>query len=112
MGMDYGMLSLEKTDKGFLLSQISCKEADKGGEEVTHATVPLSAGELFLRVEVTPDASCRFSYSMDGKKFISLGQSFTAREGKWIGAKMGLFCSRPVRNNDGGRVLVDSFIVE
>src|SRR5690606_38549344 len=54
----------------------------------------------------------RFSYSMDGKKFISLGQSFTAREGKWIGAKMGLFCSRPVSNNDGGRVVVDSFIVD
>lgn len=50
--------------------------------------------------------------NMDGKIFISLGQSFTAREGKWIGAKMGLFCSRPVSNNDGGRVVVDSFIVE
>jgi len=112
MGMDYGMLSLEKTDKGFTLSQVSCKNADKKGEEVVHASVPLTDGELFLRVEVAPDASCRFSYSEDGKKFVPLGNSFTAREGKWIGAKMGLFCSRPVRNNDGGRLLVDSFIVE
>lgn len=112
MGMDYGMLSLEKTDKGFTLSQVSCKNADKKGEEKVHASVPLTDGELFLRVEVAPDASCRFSYSEDGKKFVPLGNSFTAREGKWIGAKMGLFCSRPVRNNDGGRLLVDSFIVE
>ena len=112
MGMDYALLALEKRDEGFTLSQIGCKDADREGEEVIHASVPLSAGALFLRVEVEPDASCRFSYSMDGKKFISLGQSFTAREGKWIGAKMGLFCSRPVSNNDGGRVVVDSFIVD
>jgi hypothetical protein len=63
-------------------------------------------------VEVEPDAGCRFSYSLDGRKFTSLGASFTAREGKWIGAKMGFFCSRPVSNNDGGRVVLNSFIVE
>jgi beta-xylosidase len=112
MGMDYAMLALEKTDMGFTLSQISCKNADKKEEEVTHASVPLTDGELFLRVEVAPDASCRFSYSEDGNKFMPLGNSFTAREGKWIGAKIGLFCSRPVSNNDGGRVVVDSFIVD
>lgn len=112
IGMDYAMLALEKTDKGFILSQISCLNADKEGEEIVHATIPLQEGDLFLRVEVEPDASCRFSYSRDGKKFVPLGNSFTAREGKWIGAKMGLFCSRPVSNNDGGRVVVDSFIVD
>lgn len=112
MGMDYAMLSLEKTAEGFSLSQINCKDADKEGEEVIHATVPLSTGALYLRVEVEPDAGSRFSYSLDGRKFTSLGASFTAREGKWIGAKMGFFCSRPVSNNDGGRVVLDSFIVE
>ena len=29
MGMDYAMLSLEKTALGFSLSEISCKDADK-----------------------------------------------------------------------------------
>lgn len=112
MGLDYAMLVLEKTDKGFTLSQVSCVNADKGGEEVDHASIPVATGNLFLRVEVDPDALCRFSYSMDGNKYMRLGKAFSAKEGKWIGAKMGLFCSRPVSNNDGGRVVVDSFIVD
>jgi len=32
------------------------------------------------------------SYSPDGKDFSRIGKPFTAREGKWIGAKPGLFC--------------------
>jgi hypothetical protein len=52
-----------------------------------------------------------FSYSSDGKKYRTLGNPFQAREGKWIGAKIGLFCSRPVSNNDGGRVEADWFEV-
>jgi len=32
---------------------------------------------------------CNFSYSLDGKKYESLGVPFQAREGQWIGAKVG-----------------------
>ena len=36
MGMDYAGLILENTDKGLVLSQVSCLKADKGTpEEVT-----------------------------------------------------------------------------
>ena len=38
---------------------------------------------------------CNFSYSLDGKKYESLGVPFQAREGQWIGAKVGMFCTRP-----------------
>lgn len=112
MGMDYGMLALEKTAAGFTLSQISCRNADKKGEEVVHESVPLSKGEIFLRVEIAPDNTCRFSYSENGTKFTPLGTKFSIREGKWIGAKMGFFCTRPISNNDGGRAEIDSFIVD
>lgn len=53
---------------------------------------------------------CNFSYSLDGKKFRLLGETFQAREGKWIGAKVGTFCTRPaIRTNDGGWTDVDWF---
>ena len=53
---------------------------------------------------------CQFSYSLDGKKFRPLGETFQAREGKWIGAKVGMFCTRPaIRANDGGWADVDWF---
>ena len=73
--------------------------------------------EVWLRVTVKSvpcegnvnDAICSFSYSTDGKKFVRLGDEFTASPGKWIGAKVGLFCSRPVTKNDAGWLDVDWF---
>lgn len=112
MGMDYGLLSLEKTDKGFVLSQNECINADKGSKESVNGSVTLSEAALYLRVKVTPDAKCLFSYSTDGTTYAVLGKPFQAREGKWIGAKVGFFCSRPVSNNDGGRVSLDWFKME
>jgi hypothetical protein len=45
-----------------------------------------------LRVEVFSGALCDFSFSSDGQTFVSIGERFKAREGRWIGAKVGLFC--------------------
>lgn len=112
MGMDYGLLSLENTENGFVLSQNQCLQADRGSKETVNESVRLSDGEVFLRVRVNAEAVCTFSYSADGKTYKTLGKPFKAREGKWIGAKVGLFCSRPVSNNDGGRAVVDWFVVE
>lgn len=112
MGMDYGILTIEKTENGFLLSQNECKNADKGASETVNATVETNDSTLYFRVSVTPDAKCAFSYSTNGKKFTAIGKPFTAREGKWIGAKVGLFCSRPISNNDGGCAEFDWFVIE
>ena len=65
-----------------------------------------------VRVKVSPDSKCQFSYSTDGKKFKNLGKEFIAREGKWIGAKVGFFCTRPVSNNDGGMMSIDWFRID
>ncbi|MDR3340784.1 MAG: glycoside hydrolase 43 family protein [Candidatus Symbiothrix sp.] len=111
MGLDYALLSLENTDKGFVLSQNECRNADQGSPEKVNAAVVIKENTIYLRVKVQPDATCTFSYSNDGKRYQPLGNPFQAREGKWIGAKIGLFCSRPLSNNDGGRVEADWFEV-
>ena len=57
-----------------------------------------------------PDAICNFEYSLDGKKWAPLpdkAYSFTARQGKWIGAKFGFFCNRHASKNDGGWLRID-----
>lgn len=112
MGMDYGSLVLESAENGFILSQNECYKADRGSRETLNEQVNLTDSTLYVRVKVSPDSKCQFSYSIDGKKFKNLGKEFTAREGKWIGAKMGFYCMRPVNNNDGGRISVDWFRVE
>lgn len=124
MGLDYASLTLENTEKGFTLKQITCLKADKRLPEIIHASVSLEQLTVYLRVEVKqtkmvnkdginePKGTCTFSYSLDGKDFSGLGESFTAREGLWIGAKVGLYCSRPKEKNDSGYADVDWFRVE
>lgn len=109
MGMDYAALVVENTAEGLVLAQVECLKADKGKPEQTKASVPLKENTVYLRTTVKPNSTCTFSYSLDGKKFEPLGTTFTLCEGKWIGAKVGLFCTRPVNNNDGGRADVDWF---
>lgn len=109
MGLDYGLLSFQNNGKGFTLSQIECLSADKGSSETTNESVELKDPTVYLRVKVNPDATCQFSYSTDDKKYTKLGKTFKAREGKWIGAKVGVFCTRPAQSNDGGRVDIDWF---
>lgn len=56
---------------------------------------------------------CNLSYSTDGKKFQPLGETFQVKEGKWIGAKVGIFCTRPaIVTNDGGWTDADWFRIE
>ena len=112
MGLDYGVLSLEKTSDGFILSHNECINAEAGNSEKINESVEIKANTLYLRIKVKSDTSCSFSYSMDGDKYAPIGNNFKLREGKWIGAKIGLFCIRPVKNNDGGRADIDWFRIE
>jgi hypothetical protein len=91
MGMDYSYLAVVKTESGFRLERTICQDAPKGNEEIEESGLDLADGALYLRIVVGPDAICRFSYSKDGRKFTEIGEPFKAREGRWIGAKVGVF---------------------
>lgn len=113
MGRSYALLSLENTKDGLLLSQNECKDADKGKPEQINESVILKDNAVYFKVSFNKEAQCAFSYSTDGKKFHKLGKSFQAREGQWIGAKVGTFCTRPaIQINDGGWAEVDWFRIE
>ena len=123
MGFDYAAAVMENTADGLVLNQVVCKEADKGNVEKIIASVPLQSGEVYLRAKFMDKGMLeedpldmkvlvQFSYSLDGKKFKPIGEAFQAKEGKWIGAKMGVFCTRPAKERvDGGWVDVDFFRV-
>lgn len=124
MGMDYAALVLENTASGLTLSQVVCHGADKGQPEQVNASVGLKESTVYLRVKFGCDGrkiaqsegghdllvTCDFSYSTDGRTFSPLGTTFQAREGKWIGTKVGTFCTRPaIKASDGGWADVDWF---
>lgn len=113
MGLDYATLTLTTSSGQLLLAQTVCKDADKLTAEQSSAPVTVPGKQpLYLRVAVRKGTRCQFSYSLDGQQFQFLGPEFTAREGKWIGAKVGLFCTRPAKTNDAGSADVDWFRVE
>ncbi|MGL2988060.1 glycoside hydrolase family 43 protein [Flavobacterium sp. RSSA_27] len=109
MGLDYSYLKLKKTENGYGVSQVTCMKMDKEGKETESAIVPLSSNTCYLRVQVKTGGICTFYYSLDNQEFHLIGQSFTAREGKWIGSKVGLFALRDTTTNDAGNANIDWF---
>ena len=114
MGLNYAALVVKRVGKTFQLLQLTCKDADKGQPQTEQliATLKPTAEDkidykpgihedIYLRLSVSylggsnPDgspqhaAAVRFAYSADGKRFTEAGDTFTMRQGKWIGAKFG-----------------------
>jgi beta-xylosidase len=112
MGLDYAHLSVANKQGKLLISQAVAKDADKGTKEIENSPIELKEKTFYLRVKVEADAICRFSYSNDGTTFTEVGNVFKAREGKWIGAKMGFFFIRNGKFNDAGSAEIDWFRVE
>ena len=102
MGQDYANLSLKNQKDGIYLVYGVCKEAINGNPETETLVRKLENNTVYLQVKVSAGAKCQFSYSLDGNKFISVGDQFQAKEGKWIGAKVGLFSTRENTINDAG----------
>ncbi|MBD0830833.1 glycoside hydrolase family 43 protein [Aestuariibaculum sediminum] len=110
MGMDYATLSISNDDKGFFIKQTEATNAIKGGEEKVNAQNRIKSNSIYFKVEVSsPNSTCQFYYSENGKKFKKIGKSFNAREGKWIGAKIGLFSVSTQEAKRGGYADVDYF---
>lgn len=112
LGLSYAALSLKSSKEGVQILYTVCKGADKGNPETENVLAKLEGSTVYFRVEVSKGGVCSFSYSMDGKKFIKTGDVFTAEPGKWIGAKVGLYCTRTEQTNDSGFADVDWFRVE
>lgn len=106
MGWDYSYIALIKTDTGYDLEQIICKDAEDKHSEEEIQRVNLSAAkprisynyktrleylDFYYHLSMKDGGTCIFSYSLDGKKYQEIGKLFHARQGKWIGAKMGMF---------------------
>ena len=112
MGYSYANLSLKSTSDGINLVYGICKDASKGNTEKETIVQKFNSTEIYLRVKVSSGAKCNFSYSTDGKNFTDIKDIFQAEVSRWIGAKVGLFCTRTSQINDSGYADVDWFRVE
>ncbi len=107
MGADYSLIAVTNRGGRSYISQPIANDADKGKAETENPPQLLTSNEFYLRVNVRAGAVCNFSYSVDGKSFTAVGQPFNAREGRWIGAKVGFVYTRPGKFNDAGSADID-----
>ncbi len=109
MGMSYAYLSLTQINGKLHLAYHFCENAEERMPDHNQEIKTLSDSTIYFRVQVNKGGVCQFSYSPDGRQFTPVGESFTAAPGKWIGAKIGLFCSSMNKINDSGYADFDWF---
>ena len=119
MGYDYSAITIAREGDHFLLEQRTCLKANKGQAEnrQTLATLqptfvdtiiysPAIYMDLYLRIHVK-DGVCTFSYSADGKRYKRVGEPFTMKEGRWIGAKFGFLAEQTSPDTNRGWLDID-----
>lgn len=137
MGQDYAAVKFVTTPEGCVMRYVVCANAFKGSKEETIVEIPVelktmpapytqkyavddipqprqATDDYYIRVKVQSQglanqitSTAQFFYSTDGKNFKKLGQPFSVKEGRWIGAKLGYFNTRPEQKNDGAFLDVD-----
>lgn len=112
LGLDYATLFIKKTPNGLSLAQGICKDAAENGLERESETVEVTGSTFFLRVKISKGAKAEFSYSTEGTTFHPIGETFQAKEGRWIGAKIGIFAVAESRNGETGYADYDWFRFE
>ncbi len=112
LGADYSYISILEKENNRDISFGICRNADQGETEKMTDGGKISSPEIFLRARVRKGAICSFSYSENGKLFKLIGEEFMARPGRWVGAKIGIFCTGLLKTNDRGFAEFDWFRVE
>jgi len=90
-GLDYAALAIQKTASDQQLVFITCRNAHLGSPNTTTPIRPLNTNSVYLRAEISPDATCKFSYSFDNTNFVTIPMEFVAQKGRWTGSKIGIF---------------------
>ena len=101
-GADYAWIGVERANGSRRLVVRAVENAASGAGEKELANEPAPEGVITLRVSVTKGGVYRFNR----------GPAFTAKPGRWVGAKAGIFASAPHDRRQTGHVNVRSFEVE
>ncbi len=112
LGLDYGRIAIKRENGKLVIQSASCKNADKDGKEELSSAQPVENNTIYFRVQVQKGGECMLSYSTNGQTFTTLGDKFKAREGKWIGAKVGFYAVRNGVINDAGSADIDWFRID
>ncbi len=94
MGSEYAYLSIRESTDGVRLIQGRNTNPSEGDPDTVVERVPLRGPSARLRATVEDGGRVQFAYATDDAGFESIGEPFQAQQGRWIGAKIGLFVAR------------------
>jgi hypothetical protein len=94
------------------ISRIISNNAEASNQETVTNISKADSTTVYFRLIVRKGGACSFSYSYDGKRFVQTGDVFQAAQGKWKGAKAGIFSTGKQKSNDCGFADFDWFRVE
>ncbi|WP_026473571.1 glycoside hydrolase family 43 protein [Alkaliflexus imshenetskii] len=109
MGYSYASLALEDREDGIYLVYNICNNARNGNAETEAFATKINSNTVHFRITVSADSMVEFSYSTNGRRFTKMDTAFKADRGHWIGAKVGVFCTRLQTTNDSGFADFDYF---
>lgn len=112
MGGYHTYLSIEKNNKENKVILFEGKGEVCGFPPHALYNETFTGDDIWLKVTVSSVATCRYSYSLDGKQFREFSQELNIEKGHWIGAKVGLFCINPEVTDGKGFVDVDYFRID
>lgn len=102
LGSSYATLMLEKRANGIYAVCKENKEADKKGTEKEIAAFPLKGNVFCIELTMEKEGIYHFAFGENDVAGTSVAKMFTAKPGRWVGAKIGLFCSRQNITNNAG----------
>ncbi|MFR9521588.1 MAG: glycoside hydrolase 43 family protein [Rikenellaceae bacterium] len=113
-GMQHSYLAVEYHKDGYKVLLFTGKYNNCGYPPCAVASVDdIKTTEILLRVNITDEQECYYSFSLDGgKSYRRMGDNISLSAGRWIGAKVGLFCINPNVMDGCGHVDFDYFKIE
>lgn len=110
-GSDYAWIGLEQADGSLRLVVRSLENAAAGGSEREAFTARLTGTRVEVSVLVREGGTFRFSFRSAPGASREAGPAFTARPGRWVGAKVGLFAAAPAGRTTTGSLTTSAFLV-
>jgi len=101
MGEAYAYLSVRRSADGPELVYAHNTAPADGEPDTETEVVPLDSPSVRLRASVADGGEVRFAYG-DDRKFEEIGAPFQAEQGRWIGAKIGVFAVGERKGSESG----------
>jgi beta-xylosidase len=101
-GYDYAWIGVRKQiDNQLELVFATCFDTVNDCKENTMLIKKLAQPKFDLRVSMQAGGIAQFAYSENGAPFSELPERFTAKPGRWVGAKIGLFAATNSKEGSG-----------